>query len=189
MEKFVKTIVPQEDYKEITKIGEQYIVHLRGERKGDMIECYECTTVIEPDIEEISSELDEYLQGLEPRRLQRAKTLKIAELEVYNKSEAVDSFTIGGKVMWLDHDLRQQLRISLDAMQQAGREVVKKWFNGEPFEFSIDVWYYMLGQVEVYASDALNVTESHKAAINALESIEDVEGYNFQSGYPPKLSF
>ena len=46
----------------------------------------------------------------------------------------------------------------------------------------------MLGLVEVYASDALNVTESHKAAINALESIEDVEAYEF-TGYPEKLSF
>ena len=40
----------------------------------------------------------------------------------------------------------------------------------------------------MYASDALNVTEAHKAAINALESVEDVEAYEF-SGYPEKLSF
>lgn len=120
--------------------------------------------------------------------LARAKASKIAELEAYNKSDAVDSFTINGKVMWLDHDLRQQLRISLDALSQAGRENVTKWFDGIEYTYPIDVWYYMLGSVEVYASDALNVTESHKAAINALESIEDVEAYEF-SGYPPKLSF
>ena len=120
--------------------------------------------------------------------LARAKANKIAELEAYNKSDAVDSFTINGKVMWLDHDLRQQLRISLDVLSQAGRETVNKWFVGVEYTYSIDVWYYMLGQVEVYASDALNVTESHKAAINALESIEDVEAYEF-SGYPEKLSF
>ena len=120
--------------------------------------------------------------------LARAKASKIAELEAYNKSDAVDSFTINGKVMWLDHDLRQQLRISLDALSQAGRENVTKWFDGVEYTYAIDVWYYMLGLVEVYASDALNVTESHKAAINALENIEDVEAYEF-SGYPEKLSF
>ena len=120
--------------------------------------------------------------------LARAKSAKIAELEAYNKSDAVDSFTINGKVMWLDHDLRQQLRISLDALSQAGRENVTKWFDGIEYTYPIDVWYYMLGLVEVYASDALNVTESHKAAINALESVEDVEAYEF-SGYPEKLSF
>lgn len=120
--------------------------------------------------------------------LARAKASKIAELEAYNKSDAVDSFTINGKTMWLDHDLRQQLRISLDALSQAGRETVTKWFDGVEYTYPIDVWYYMLGLVEVYASDALNVTEAHKAAINALESIEDVEAYEF-TGYPDKLIF
>lgn len=119
--------------------------------------------------------------------LARAKANKIAELEAYDESE-VNSFSVNGKDMWLDHDLRQQLRISLDALSQAGRESVTKWFDGLEYTYPIDVWYYMLGLVEVYASDALNVTESHKAAINALESIEDVEAYEF-SGYPEKLSF
>ena len=119
--------------------------------------------------------------------LERAKANKIAALEAYDDSE-VNSFSVNGKDMWLDHDVRQQLRISLDALSQAGRENVTKWFDGIEYTYPIDVWYYMLGQVEVYASDALNVTESHKAAINALESVEDVEAYEF-SGYPEKLSF
>ena len=120
--------------------------------------------------------------------LARAKANKIAELEAYDASEEVNSFSVDGKTMWLDAATRQQLRISLDAMQQAGRENVTKWFDGIEYTYSIDVWYYMLGLVEVYASDALNVTEAHKAAINALESVEDVEVYEF-SGYPEKLSF
>jgi hypothetical protein len=120
--------------------------------------------------------------------LARAKANKIAELEAYDASEEVNSFSVDGKTMWLDAQTRQQLRISLDAMQQAGRETVTKWFDGIEYTYPIDVWYYMLGLVEVYASDALNVTESHKAAINALESIEDVEAYQF-TGYPDKLIF
>ena len=119
--------------------------------------------------------------------LAKAKADKIAELEAYDASE-VNSFSVNGKDMWLDHDVRQQLRISLDALSQAGRETVTKWFDGVEYTYPIDVWYYMLGLVEVYASDALNVTESHKAAINALESIEEVEAYQFD-GYPEKLSF
>ena len=120
--------------------------------------------------------------------LARAKADKIAELAAYDASEEVNSFSVNGKTMWLDAATRQQLRISLDAMQQAGRETVTKWFDGVEYTYPIDVWYYMLGLVEVYASDALNVTEAHKAAINALESIEDVEAYQF-TGYPDKLSF
>ena len=121
--------------------------------------------------------------------LQRAKDAKIAELEAYDQSDAVNSFSVNGQDMWLDAATRQQLRISLDANQQAGRETVTKWFDGVQYTYPIDVWYYMLGQVEVYAGDALNVTESHRATINALESVEDVEEYNFTIGYPEKLSF
>lgn len=121
--------------------------------------------------------------------LARAKASKIAELEAYDASDAVNSFEVNGKVMWLDAQTRQQLRISLDAMQQAGRENVTKWFDGEQYTYPIDVWYYMLGLVEVYASDALNVTESHKAAINALTSMADVEAYDYTVGYPIKLQF
>jgi len=47
----------------------------------------------------------------------------------------------------------------------------------------------MLAAVEVYAADALNVTESHKAAINALTTIKDIEDYDFTTGYPEKLEF
>ena len=121
--------------------------------------------------------------------LERAKADKIAELEAYDQSDAVNSFSVNGQEMWLDAATRQQLRISLDANQQAGRETVTKWFDGVQYTYPIDMWYYMLGQVEVYAGDALNVTESHKAAINALESVEDVEAYDFTTGYPEKLSF
>ena len=121
--------------------------------------------------------------------LQRAKSAKIAELEAYDASDAVNSFEVKGKTMWLDAQTRQQLRISLDAMQQAGRETVTKWFDGEKYTYPIDVWYYMLGLVEVYASDALNVTEAHKAAINALTSVSEVEAYDYTVGYPDKLSF
>ena len=43
--------------------------------------------------------------------------------------------------------------------------------------------------LEVYAGDALNVTESHKAAVNALNSVEEVEAYDITDGYPEKLTF
>lgn len=121
--------------------------------------------------------------------LARAKANKIAELEAYDASDAVNSFSVNGKTMWLDAGTRQQLRISLDAMQQASRENVTKWFDGIEYTYPIDVWYYMLGLVEVYASDALNVTEGHKAAITLLQTLQEVEDYDFTVGYPEKLEF
>ena len=121
--------------------------------------------------------------------LARAKANKIAELEAYDASEAVNSFTVGGVEMWLDAPTRQQLRISLDACYTMGRESASKWFNGVQYTFPINAWYQMLTALEVYAADALNATESHRAAINGLDTIEAVEEYDFTTDYPSKLSF
>ena len=120
--------------------------------------------------------------------LARAKADKIAELEAYDANE-VNSFSVNGKDMWLDHDVRQQLRISLDALSQAGRETVTKWIDGPAYAFPTAVWFQMLTAVEVYASDALNVTEGHRAAIESLLTVEEVENYDFTTGYPSKLVF
>ena len=120
--------------------------------------------------------------------LVRAKAEKIAALDEYDANE-VNSFSVNGKDMWLDHDVRQQLRISLDALSQAGRETVTKWFDGQAYAFPTAVWFQMLTAVEVYASDALNVTEGHRAAIESLLTVEEVEDYDFTSGYPERLVF
>ena len=119
--------------------------------------------------------------------LEQAKAGKVAEIEAYDGSDAVNAFSVNGKWMWLDAATRQQLRISLDAMKAAGRESVTKWFDGEEYTYPTDVWYYMLGLVEVYASDCLNVTEGHKRAVQALETVEAVESYDYTTGYPEKV--
>lgn len=119
--------------------------------------------------------------------LEQAKAGKVAEIEAYDGSDAVNAFSVNGKWMWLDAGTRQQLRISLDAMKAAGRESVTKWFDGEEYTYPTDVWYYMLGLVEVYASDCLNVTEGHKRTVQAIETVEAVEAYDYTTGYPEKV--
>lgn len=121
--------------------------------------------------------------------LREAKEAKINEIVDYDTSDAVNSFTIGGQQMWLDFELRQQLRTSVMAYQSLGRENVSKWFNGVEYTFTTSQWLDMLDLLEVYAAEALNVTESHKAAVNALNSIEDVNQYDITNGYPEKISF
>lgn len=120
--------------------------------------------------------------------LEQARANKLAELESYDSSDSVNSFTLNSVPMWLDYATRQQLRTSIEAYQGQGIENVTKWFNGVQFTFPTATWLYMLNLLEVYASEALNVTESHKAAINSLTSIEDIEEYDFTIGYPQKVA-
>ncbi len=121
--------------------------------------------------------------------LEEAKSSKLKALDAYDSSEAVNSFTIGGQVMWLTVDERQQLATQISANEAVGRESMTRWFGGQEFTFPISAWKQMLVALEVYAGDAINVTESHKAAINNLNTIEEVEGYDFTAGYPARLLF
>jgi hypothetical protein len=41
----------------------------------------------------------------------------------------------------------------------------------------------------MYAVTCAGVTAQHKAAVNALATVEEVEGYDFTVGYPEKLVF
>ena len=121
--------------------------------------------------------------------LARAKANKIAELEAYDSSDAVNSFTIDGNPMWLTVDERQQIATQISANEAVGRTEMTRWFGGASFTFPLTAWKQMLVALEVYAGDALNITEGHRAAILALGSIQDVEGYDYTTGYPEKLEF
>ena len=120
--------------------------------------------------------------------LAMAKEDALMRIGDHDQSEAVNQFYLGGVPMWLDAPTRQQLRLSIEAYQATGAEDVTKWFNGEEFTFPVALWLQMLSALEVYASEALNVTEAHKAQVNAMTTIEDVEDFDVTAGYPPKLN-
>ena len=126
-------------------------------------------------------------QPTEQELLEQAKFDKENEIDVYDAS--LEKFIIGGQEMWLGHELRQQLKTSVEAYVTTGAETVTKWFNSNEFIFPTNVWLQMLAMLEVYAAEVLNTTESHKAAINAMDNIKDVEDYDITQGYPEKLIF
>lgn len=122
-------------------------------------------------------------------KLIAAKIEKIAQINNYDSSPNIEEFTINGVPMWLGHELRQQIRTSADAYEALGAETMTKVFNGMEFVFPIAVWKQMLNALEVYAAEALNTTERHKNAINAMDNIQDVIDYDYTAGYPNKLTF
>lgn len=114
---------------------------------------------------------------------------KVAEISAYDRSAAVNSFTLGGTEMWLSFDERARIRQSIDAYRNEGKTEMTKWFGGKAFTFPLDTWQTMLDKLSVYASEALNVTEQHKAEVQALTTIEEVDAYDITKGYPEKLTF
>ena len=149
-------------------------------------------TILNPTEEQMLAE--GWLVYIEPEpsdaeKLMKAKVEKIAQIDNYDASSNVEEFTINGNPMWLGHELRQQIRTSADAYEALGYETMTKMFNGFEFTFPIAVWRQMLNALEVYAAEALNATERHKANVNALTSIQAVVDYDYTTGYPLKLVF
>ena len=124
-----------------------------------------------------------------PRTLEQAKQEKIEEIKEYDQSDAVNSFTINGQEMWLTVEEREQIGTQINANEAVGRETMTKWFDGVPYTFPISTWKQMLIALEVYAGDALNITQWHKSSVNALDTIEAVDAYDYTTDYPTKLAF
>lgn len=122
-------------------------------------------------------------------QLKTARNNKIAQADNYNNSPEVNTFTIGGNEMWLTVSERQQIATQISANEAMGRETMTKWYNGIEFTCPLAQWKQMLVVLEVYAGDALNVTEAHKAAVKALTTVEEVEAYDITAGYPEKINF
>lgn len=142
-------------------------------------------------IQEINIELGK-LDGVEPTEaeiLAMTKSRKQNDITEYDNSANVNSFIIGGEPMWLNFDQRSRLKASLEAIEADGGTEMTKSFGGKEYTFTTLQWRVMINTVENYAGDCQTVTEKHRDAVQALESVEDVEAYDYTTGYPAKINF
>lgn len=128
-------------------------------------------------------------EELEAQRIASARQNKLREIEAYDLSPAVNSFTLGGQTMWLDKATRVGLANSVSIEEGAGRQNTVLWFGGVRYELPIPLAKGMLATLELYALGCYNVTEQHKASVKALSTVEDIEAYDHTAGYPERLVF
>lgn len=126
--------------------------------------------------------------GMEPS-LSDLKVQKLAEVSVYDASDAVNSFTIDGKNIWLSKDTRLALRQRFAAEKSAGIMSTTLWYGTYKFSLGVDKTLDMLNAIEIYACKCYDITAAHKATVQSMTDIEDILGYDFRVGYPDKLSF
>ena len=130
-----------------------------------------------------------YTPSVPERTLEDAKINKIAEITDYDTSEAVNSFILGDNIMWINRDDRISIMNSTTILKNAGQESTTLWNHGKKYILPCDTLIQMLSALEVYALQCYDVTEEHKADVNALTTIEEVDAYDYTIGYPPRLSF
>lgn len=121
--------------------------------------------------------------------LAEAKKNLRSSISFYDSSEDVNGFYMQGKEMWLDKATRAGLMLRFQAEQAMGKEITTLWYDNSQYELPLASAFQMLYALEVYASQCYDNTQRHLAHVDALLSIEDVENYNYQDGYPDKLKF
>ena len=125
----------------------------------------------------------------EEEALAAIKADLIAQITAYDTSEAVNSFTLQGKQMWLPKETRVGLVNSITIEKNAGKEVTGLWHDGVRYELPVDTALQMLSALELYAVQCYNTTAMHKANVISLESVCDVVNYDYTLHYPEKLNF
>lgn len=187
---FIKTFIPQGDYKEKCEYGEMMVRHLGAvlDEKMGVYECYECTVpVSEYNEDEVQEAFAWFVSKMDALKLDQAKVEKIAEITAYDTSSSVNGFMLNGVLEWLDKATRVGLMNSTNIAKEAGQQTTTLWLRGVKLVVDCDKAIKLLSALEMYALECFNVTASHKAAVGELKTIEDVKVYDYKTGYPKML--
>lgn len=187
---FIKTSIPEGQYKQQYSLGNIIVYHIGTTFNSEQntYECYECTLPKATfDEAEVRAAFAQFSAKMDALKLEQAKADKIAEITDYDTSDKVNGFVLNGLLVWLDKATRVGLMNSTTIAKAAGQETTTLWFGGLKLVVDCDKAIQLLSALEMYALECFNVTASHKAAVNELKSIGEVEAYDYKAGYPKML--
>ena len=181
----------QPDFQQVGTISGKPLVRVYFNKSVEEREDYSFTADEERETKTLKVYHADFIQRVSffDNTLGVIKEEAIEQITEYDQSEDVNSFTLQGKQMWLPKETRVGLVNSITIEKNAGKKTTVLWFGGEKYELPVDTALQMLSALELYALECYNVTAAHKAAVNVLESVEDVVAYDYTQGYPEKLNF
>lgn len=195
---FIKAFIPKGDFNEKYEHGGMMVRHLAAvlDEKMGAYECYECTVPVgEYDEGEIQKAFVEFSAKMDALKLKQAKVDKIAEIADYDTSDKVNGFVLNGMLIpWSKDDpnspnvgKRMGLRQNIADKVALGEKNISIWLKGMSFTMPCAQAEVLMRSIENYAYECFNVTASHKQAVSELTTIEEVEAYDYKSGYPKML--
>lgn len=116
-------------------------------------------------------------------------------IDAFDCSSEVNGFSVNGMSMWLDKPTRTILSYTIsveEANTEESNPTIRLWYAGVPpvsFNIPTEQLKLMLAKLELYAKATYDITQSHKAAVYALETVEDVLNFDIRADYPEKLAF
>ena len=191
MVKYTKTI----NGKKVVKPSNEIIIKTRTEVDGKTVSRMR-TNPTEEMLLADGWEIYIQPEPTEEELLQRAKLRKKNEIKAYDKSKNIEEFYISGIPLWLSKADRNGLELRFKAEMSKGLTTTTLWGNGIQFPIPlIDTYgnpglaFEMLYTLEIYASECYDNTQYHLVEVDKLETIEEIEQYDFKVGYPEKLNF
>lgn len=161
---------------------------------GDATDAYKEVSVEEADALEYSQRETEDVKPDEepsvemPTDIDMAKATKIAQIAAYSDSDAVNSLTFNGLKTWLTRTVRDGYDTSITAAKNLGEPNVTFMVGDNEMQLPVEQARRVLDLVQRYADACFIVTERHKIAVRALQTVEEVESYDYTKGYPEKLA-
>lgn len=118
------------------------------------------------------------------------RKVRIEELAKYDASPSVNEFFCNDKGMWFDKVTRTAISYSMECEKKADRETTDLYDNdGDKYTLPIETALTLFGQVELYAKDCYNQTQTHLNNLKVLETVDELLAYDIHVGYPEKLHF
>lgn len=121
--------------------------------------------------------------------LNTSKENKINEILEYDSSSDVNIFYIQSIPIWLDKSTRVGLRLRFEAELENSKTETILWYNNMQFTLNLDDAMKMLHKIEIYASQCYDNTHKHIAIVSNLSTTEEIDNYDYKTGYPDKLDF
>lgn len=180
----IKQTINKTDYKEVAVAYQRkgiayYNLNIKLQEDGEFCTCL-CNTY-----DHVPTQADR--DNLYADYLALCKKVKLAEVDRHDKSMDVNGFYLAGQHAWLDKATRVGLANSIAIEKAAGKTETTLYLNGVALTIGIEQAQQMLAELELYALDCYRKTEEHKAAINAITTIEESENYDCTQGYPEQL--
>lgn len=113
----------------------------------------------------------------------------IKKILEYDSSENVNIFYKDETPMWLDKTTRVSLNLRFDLELKNGHTTTVLWYDGIPYTMPIEEALQLLVLLEEYAIKCYDTTQMHIYKVNQINTIEELDVYNYKDGYPPILHF
>ena len=136
------------------------------------------------------------------RTLDEAKKSMINKITKYDESDEVNAFIVrfpsnsekavngfAEEKAWLTQQERSNYRSSIDSAKLLGVEELSLFIGEREATLPTAEAEGLLARIQLYADACFIVTKLHKQEVNALTTIEEVDEYAYNTGYPEMLVF